>query len=341
MPAAKDPQRDTETFLLIDGHAVIYRAFHALPKTLASSTGVLTNAVYGFTRIVLKSIADFDPKYIAVAFDHKDKTFRHKQFVEYKANRPEMPDELKPQIDLVKEVVRALNIPMFEQSGFEADDLIGTLTLQSPAAGQKGGEVVENLVVTGDKDMFQLVDEHTQVFIPGRGKFSTDKQYDTAGVIAKMGVTPAQIIDLKALMGDPSDNIPGVRGIGPKTAVNLIQAFDGIEKLYQAIDELKATDKLESISTPQLAKKLSPAQQKLLKGATLAKLQANKEMAFLSKELARINRQVKLTLDLSACLVKGYDKEKVATLFEQLNFKSLVKMLPNDEFEGNVQEALF
>lgn len=168
-----------EIFLIVDGHALIYRSFHAFPKTLVSESGQLTNAIYGFTRILLKSIQDFEPKYLVIAFDHKEKTFRHQRYEQYKAHRPEMPQELISQLDFIFKVVEAMNIPTFRQAGFEADDLIGSLTLRNEKQG------LSNLVVSGDKDLFQLVSDLTHVFIPGRGKFSTDKEYGPTDVEKK------------------------------------------------------------------------------------------------------------------------------------------------------------
>ncbi|MDH5533494.1 MAG: hypothetical protein OEX81_03650 [Candidatus Pacebacteria bacterium] len=304
-----------DTFLIIDGHALIYRAFHAFPKTLMTSSGQLTNAVYGFTRILLKSIQDFDPEYLVVAFDHKEKTFRHDKFEDYKAHRPPMPEELISQIDIIFNVVKSMNIPTFQVAGFEADDLIGTVTLLNEPKG------IDNLVVTGDKDMFQLVTDQTHVFIPGRGKFSVDKEYTPDAVLKKMKVRVDQIVDLKALMGDSSDNIPGVKGVGPKTAINLLHEFDTLEKLYHAVDE--------GLDHP------------LFKKALLIKLKRDKEMAFLSKELATIKRDIPVSYELKSCRVKGYDKREVVKIFEELNFNSLLKFLPEDAFESSVQEALF
>lgn len=305
----------SDTFLIIDGHALIYRAFHAFPKTLTSSTGQLTNAIYGFTRILLKSIQNFDPEYLIVAFDHKEKTFRHEKFKDYKAHRPPMPDELISQIDNVFKVVEAMNIPTFQIAGFEADDLIGTVTFLNEKQG------IENLVVTGDKDMFQLVTDQTHVFIPGRGRFSKDKEYTPEEVLRKMGVRVDQIIDLKALMGDSSDNIPGVRGIGPKTAVNLLKEFEHLDDVYQALE--------------------SGSENPVFKKSIRTKLENSKELAFLSRELATIKRDVEISYELNSCRVKSYDKQAVVKIFEDLNFSSLLKLLPEDQFESSVQDALF
>lgn len=309
--------------VLIDGHALIYRAYHAFPG-LTSPDGVLVNAVYGFARILLTAIQDLQPNYLAVTFDHPKATFRHESYVEYKANRAEMPDNLKPQIQIVKDVVASLNIPIFEMPGYEADDLIGTLALQAGAADTatlEGEGTLMTIIVTGDRDAFQLVDEVTHVWMPGRGKGSIDTEYEREGVYKKMGVFPEQITDLKALMGDSSDNIPGVKGIGEKTAVKLITEFHNVEELYA---RLEAGTAQASIS------------------ATIVnKLVSDKANALMSKVLATIDRHVPIELNLPACLVTTYEKPAASELFEKLNFKSLIPLLPKDDFELGVQSALF
>ena len=208
-----------------------------------------------------------------------------------------------------------MNIPTFQIAGFEADDLIGTITLLNEPKG------IENLVVTGDKDMFQLVTDQTHVFIPGRGRFSVDKEYTPDAVLKKMKVSVDQIVDMKALMGDASDNIPGVKGVGPKTAVNLLNEFNTLEKLYEVVE--------------------SGVEHPLFKKALLTKLNRDKELAFLSQELATIKRDISLSYDLDSCRVKKYDKQAITKKFEELNFNTLLKFLPPDEFESSVQDALF
>lgn len=309
-----------DKFVLIDAHALIYRAFYALPKNLLSPAGQLTNAAYGFTKVLLQTIDEFEPKYMAVAFDHKDRTKRRESYEEYKANRAEMPDELKPQIELCKQVVRAMKIPLYELSGFEADDLIGTISRILDDNHQ-----VLTLIVTGDKDLLQLVDDNTHVFIPSRGQYSQDKEYDAPAVVKKMGVDPKRVVDLKALMGDGSDNIPGVKGIGAKTAVNLLQEYKTVDQLLAKVAQLAETGESEGS----------------LKGAVLKKLIAGQEMARLSYDLAMIDRRAPIEFNLNDCLVNEYDKSHVVTLFRELGFNSLVKKLPNDEFESQLQEALF
>lgn len=304
--------------MLIDGHALIYRAFHAFPG-LSTKSGQLVNAVYGFTRILLTAIRDFRPTYIGVAFDLPQPTFRHLAFADYKAHRAEMPDELKSQISIVKDVVTALNIPQYAVGGFEADDLIGALTYQAEElVTSKRQPRLLTIVVTGDRDALQLVSEHVRVWMPARGKNVGEVEYDREMVKTKMGVYPEQVIDLKALMGDASDNIPGVKGIGEKTAVKLIQEFESVEGVYQAI--------VKDVG---------------ISAGVIAKLNADKDNALLSKQLATINRQAPISLDLEACRLTSYDKQKAAELFESLEFRSMIPLLPADSFELGVQDALF
>lgn len=304
-------------FLLVDGHALIYRSFFAFPPQLTTKTGQMVNAVYGFSRILLTAIRDIEPTHLAVAFDHPKPTNRQKVFADYKAQRPKMPEDLRPQIEFVKQVVDALNIPRFEIEGFEADDLIGTINRTVEALDRQ----LLTVIVTGDKDMFQLVDNDTHVYLPGRGKGNGDTQYDAAGVREKMGVGPEKITDLKGLMGDSSDNIPGVAGVGPKTAVALINRFGTLEEVYDAL----AKGVEDPILTPKLIEKLS----------------AGHDDALASKALATIVTDAPIEFELENCAVTRYDKEKIVGLFTELDFKSLIALLPRDEFETSVQEALF
>ncbi len=310
---------DKPTFLLIDGHAVIYRAYFGFPG-LTNSAGQLANAAFGFSRILLTAIRDFEPEYMAVAFDNHAPTFRHQNFADYKAHRAEMPDDLKPQIDMVKQVVKALNIPQFEVPGFEADDIIGTISriLDLPENEKK----VMTVIVTGDRDTFQLVDNNTHVWLPARNKDQAATEYDAAGVERKMGVSPNQIIDLKALMGDSSDNIPGVKGIGPKTAADLIKKFGNINALYEALEN-------QTADAEKISKKVAE------------KLVAEKDQAMMSQALATIDRNVPLEFSLKDCTVHDYNKEVITELFNSWGFKSLIGALPADAFQTSVQAALF
>ena len=312
----------SKTFVLIDSHALIYRAYHAFPD-LTTPDGMLVNAVYGFSRSLLVAIRDLHPTYIAATFDSKGKTKRATEYKEYKANRAAMPDDLIPQIALVKEVVETLNIPQFSQVGIEADDLLGTITKQV----EEEHPDIRTIIVTGDKDMFQLVSDKTHVWMPGRGRGQLDTEYDAEEVQKKMGVPVSQIIDLKALMGDASDNIPGVKGVGPKTAKRLLERHRTLEGIYQRVDELAAGE--------------PAAADEVLVKSTLTKITADTEMAFLSQQLATIDRSVPMDFSLEPCRVSVYDKAAASALFEKFHFTSLKGLLPKDAFELGVQKALF
>jgi DNA polymerase-1 len=314
-----------KTFILIDGHAVIYRAYFALTE-LSTSSGQLVNAVYGFSKTLLTVIKDFEPEYIAVTFDHPQTTKRAEEYAEYKANRAAMPDDLKPQIQIIKDIVTAFNIPQFEVPGVEADDLIGTLARLACEQTAKQDPPMSVVIVTGDRDSFQLVNDCIHAYLPGRAKpiRTPDMEYDPAAVKQKMGVRPDQIVDLKALMGDASDNIPGVDGIGAKGAARLIEEFGTLDKLYAAVEKGQPGEKGSALTK-----------------SVLAKLAAGKESAYLSQKLARIDQYVPIELDLEACKTTGYRKDSIIEIFEKLEFNSLIKQLPADEFELDVQEALF
>ncbi len=280
--------------LLIDGNAIFHRAFHALPL-LTDAHGNVTNAVFGFTRMLFEIIKKEKPDYLTIAFDHKDKTFRHHEFVEYKANRAAPPPELYPQLPLLLELLKVFDIPIFQQSGFEADDIIGTLATQAERVDQ-----LQTLILTGDKDAFQLVSGKVNVIVPVKG-ISETITYDPAGVEKRMGLAPEQIVDYKALRGDASDNIPGVKGIGEKQAVEMLQKYKNLENIYQHLDELK------------------PAQRQ--------KLQDNKETAYLSQKMATIIRDMPIKLDLEACRLHTWPVEKTQEALTELGFKSLLKNL--------------
>ena len=288
-----------ERLVLIDGHAMVFRAYYAIPTSLTTKTGEMINAVYGFSSILLTIIKDLHPEYMAVAFDLDKPTFRHLEYVDYKAQRPEVEEELTKQLDRVREVVRILNIPIFEVEGFEADDVIGTLARQAC-----GREDLETVIVTGDQDAMQLVNGSVKIYQPARGK-TPAKVYTGKEVRERYGLEPRQITDLKALAGDSSDNVPGVRGIGPKTAAELIQKFGSVEGIYQHLD--------------QVAEK---KRQLLLD---------HYEDALKSKKLVTIVCDVPITLDLPACKVSDYDQKGAVALFEELGFKSLIKKLPGED----------
>ena len=309
--------KDAKQLVLIDGHSVLFRAFHAYP-TLTTSKGELINAVYGFTNILLTVIQELKPTHIAVSFDRAAPTFRHKEYKGYKAHRPDAPEELVNQQDRVEEVVSILNIPIFAEEGYEADDVIGTLVKQARKF-DTGNSKFEIIIVTSDRDALQLVDDQ-QVFVytPGRGKQKA-QLWDAEAVVEKYGLQPAQFISLKALAGDQSDEIPGVRGIGPKTATLLLQAYGDLEGVYAHSEDVK----------------------KRFGEAVARRLSEGKESADLSRRLATIVTDVPITLSLKACAVNDYDKVKVVEKFKELEFHSLILKLPNDSFEQMVQEEIF
>lgn len=311
------------TLMLIDGHALAYRAYHAFPP-LTTKTGELVNAVYGFSRILLTVLNDLKPEYLAVCFDLPKPTFRHTQFVGYKAQREEMPTDLQTQIERIKTAVDTMNIPSFAVEGYEADDVIGTISRE--AIEGEMDHVDKVLIVTGDRDAFQLVSDVVHVYMPPRSKEAFYTEFDPSGVTEKMGIGPAQIVDFKSLAGDASDNIPGVRGIGEKTAVKLLQAFKTSDGIYEAMKDPET---------------LTEEQQKLLRPKIIEKLAAGFEDMKMSQQLATIDTHVPLDLQLTKCMVKDYDKDKVVAFFEDLDFKSLIKLLPSDGFEDDVQQALF
>lgn len=281
--------------VLIDGHSLAYRAFFALPPTLATSKGELTNAVYGFASMLLEVLENERPDYIAVAFD-VGRTFRHELFDDYKGHRAKQPDELAVQFERIYQLVDAFNIPIFTAEGYEADDVIGTLARQ---AVEQGLDVV---IVTGDTDAFQLINAHTVVLTSGR-RFSDVRRYDVDAVRQRYGLEPHQLVDYKALVGDPSDNIPGVRGIGDKTARKLLQTYGSLEGIYEHLDEIK------------------PAR---VQNA----LREGRELAFLSRDLVRIRTDVPITLDLDAARTRDFDRRRVLDLFRELEFNSLVERIP-------------
>ncbi|AKM78886.1 TPA: hypothetical protein DEQ95_04250 [Candidatus Beckwithbacteria bacterium] len=296
--------------VLIDGHAIVFRAYYAYPASLTTPEGEQINAVYGFASILLSVVRELAPTHIAVAFDLDKPTFRHIDYAGYKAQRPEVDVELTNQLDRVREVVEVLSMPIFQVEGFEADDVIGTLARQAA----DGGEVI---IVTGDQDAMQLVDDSVRVWLPKRGKQEA-KLYGVEEVKQKFELTPEQIVDLKALAGDASDNIPGVRGIGPKTATTLLNKFLTVERLYDAI----RSKNLPAVSA-----------------AVIKKLADGYEEAVRSKKLAAIVTDVPIKLSWDKCRIHEYDKAKAVKLFNKFGFKSLVNKLPNDEKEEELTQV--
>ena len=285
--------------MIIDGHALIHRSFHALPTTLTTKDGLIVNAVYGFTSFLLKAFLEFKPEYVALTLDRKAPTFRHEEYKEYKGTRTAAPDELYAQVPIVKEVAEALDIPIFELDGFEADDLIGTITLRA----EKETEF-ESYIVTGDMDSLQLVSPRTKVYSMSRG-FGDSTTYDENQVMERYGLKPNQIVDYKALRGDPSDNIPGVKGIGEKTATELLQEFKTLDGVYGAAE--KNSDKIK----PRI----------------IELLKTSKDDAYMSQRLATIKRDVDFKLTWEDLRLNSFDIEKATELFTRLEFKSLISKL--------------
>lgn len=287
--------------VLFDGNALVHRAFHALPPLTVSKTGEMVSAVYGFALMLLKVISELKPTHYAIAFDKEAPTFRHELFDQYKAQRPKTPDELVNQLGRVRQLVEAFNIPIFELDDYEADDVLGTLSHQA------SDQDIDTIIVTGDADAMQLVLPRVKVFTPKKA-FGNAVLYDEVAVNEKYGVKPGQIADLKGLMGDPSDNIPGVPSVGPKTAAKLIQQFGSIDQIYAHIDEV-TPPKLQSI------------------------LRENETLARRSRELATIVTQTPVTLNLDDCQISRYDRQQVTKLFRELEFFSLLPKLPEVEVE--------
>ncbi|MBQ2695799.1 MAG: DNA polymerase I, partial [Clostridia bacterium] len=286
-----------EKFLIIDANSIINRAFYGI-RLLTAKDGTYTNAVYGFLNIFYKFKEEIKPDYIAAAFDLKAPTFRHKMFDGYKATRKPMPEELVPQIPLLKEVLSALNIPILEKEGYEADDIIGTVSARCTDEG------IACMILTGDKDDLQLATDDNKIYLVTTRMGNTDTEvFDASHVFEKYGVTPKEFIDVKAIMGDSSDNIPGVRGIGEKGALSLISTFKSLDAVY------------ENLESDAISK------------ATKTKLSENKETAFLSRTLATINCNVPLDFNFADAKETPGDFNRLYDLYTRLEFKSFLKRL--------------
>jgi len=290
--------------VVIDGNALIHRAFHALPP-LTSPKEKPVNAVYGFLLVFLKALKDLQPDYLAAAFDVAGPTFRDKLYKEYKAKRVKAPDELYEQIPMVKKILRVFEVPIFEKRGFEADDVIGTIA--KLAKRQQISPPVETIIITGDLDALRLVDERTKVYLLKKGLKDTVIYDDNLVKQRYGGLRPEQLTDFRALRGDPSDNIPGVPGVGEKTAIQLLKKYESLEKLYSALGRGEAS----SISE-RLKEKI---------------LQA-KEQAFFSKKLAEIDVNTPIDFNLKKCFKKKFNRQELIKIFQELGFYSLIKRLP-------------
>ena len=291
----------SKRLLVIDGNSLIHRAFYALPL-LSTKDGIYTNGVYGFLTMLYKIEEDYEYDYISVAFDKKGPTFRHEAFDLYKANRDSTPNELSFQFPILKEILNAMNINQIELDGYEADDIAGTLA----KLGEE--ENMEVILVTGDKDYLQLTSDKTEVLLTKKGITQLEK-YDKKRIIEEYGITPEQFIDLKGLMGDQSDNIPGVPGIGEKTGIKLLKEFGTMENLYENIDYVKGKKTKESLIE-------------------------HKNIAFLSRKLGEIITNVPLELSLDELKVQEPDWEKLEELYNKLEFNSLLSKIPEDKLSN-------
>lgn len=374
---AKDfPKR----LVLIDGHAIIHRAYHAIP-ILTDRAGRPTNAVYGFVSMLLRVVDDLKPAWLAVCFDLPVPTFRHEAYIAYQAHRPQVDQELKDQIELVKEVLETSGIPIYTAPGYEADDVIGTLAkqateqkwevrngkLDSEVRGEKSHIAhrsaatpashvshrtsdIEVVIVTGDKDIMQLVDDkkRIRVYAPVRG-LSEAQMFDEKAVEEHVGVAPAQIIDYKALMGDASDNYPGVPGIGPKTAVALLKKYGSLDNVYSAVPHLSrlsdnsapatgGTSPRDSAPSKRGRRPLGPAQ---LAPLVIQKLKDGRDGAMLSQKLARIVCDVPVELDLERARIHNLaTNDRFSTKLAEFGFRSLLARLAgNKQEEGGPRQT--
>ncbi len=284
----------SKKFFIIDGHSQLYQAYYAITG-LTTPSGQPINAVYGFTRMLRKLIKEEEPSYMAIAFDAKGPTFRHLEYKEYKSHRKPTPDELLSQIPLMFDVINAYNIPLYTREGYEADDLIGTISKKVSL------EKIECIIITTDKDMEQLVNKYIKVFNPRKKEIQ-----DIEKIREEKGIEPEKLIDVLGLGGDSSDNIPGVPGIGYKTALSLIREWKSMENVLSNIDKINGKKKQENLS----------------KYAELARL---------SKRLATINTEVPLDLDFETCRVNNFNNTRLKELFTKYGFKSFLA----DNYDNN------
>ncbi len=298
-----------EKLMLIDGHSILYRAFYGVPN-LSNSGGTPTNAVYGFLNIMFKLLDEEKADYLAVVFDSNAPTFRHEMFGEYKGTRKPMPDELKVQAPLIREVLTAMQIPIFSKEGYEADDILGTMA-------RRMQKEVEVTIVSGDRDLLQLADTHIKISLPKTSRGVTEvHHYYPADVEREYQVTPEQFIHVKALMGDASDNIPGVPSIGEKTATSLIVQYKSLENIYAHLDEVK----------PPRAKKA---------------LEEHKELAELSFKLAKICTEAPVELSLSGAKIDNLYTQEAYACMERLGFKSMLSRFTDQPQKENEVEKGF
>lgn len=294
--------------LIIDSHALLHRAYHALPKDSLTQKGKPINAVYGFFSMLLSAIEELDPDYLITCFDARGPTFRHKKFIGYQAHRPKMEDELKGQVKLTRETLEEAQIPVKMIEGYEADDLAGTIANRLKAEGSMPNANV--IIVTGDKDLMQLVDKKTKLYLLRNG-ISGGELIGPEEVEEKLGVSPKQVVDYKALIGDASDNYPGVYGIGPKTAEKLFDQFDTVKEIYDHLDQIS--------------------------GSTRKKLEEGRESAELSYQLAEIVLDAPVEVDWEKAKFSDQKLIELKNSLQSLNFRSLVQRI-EDRFNAGKTE---
>ena len=303
-----------DKLVLVDGNSIANRAFYGImgSKMLMTKDGKYTNAVYGFLAILFKILEDVKPQYIAVAFDLKAPTARHKMYEGYKANRKGMPEELAQQMPIIKEVLKAMNIDIIEKEGYEADDVLGTLSRY----GEKQG--LEVHILSGDRDTFQLATDNTMIHIPRTKAGKTETEiYNREKILEVYGIEPKQLIEVKGLQGDTSDNIPGVPGIGEKTALSLIQKYGTIKNLYDLLEKGEAE----------------------VKGKQKEKLEQNKELAEMSRFLGTINLEVPIEDTLENLKLEDWNNEEVLKIFKELNFKRYIERFKLDQTNNEKGET--
>jgi len=300
----KNSANKEKVALIIDGHAILHRAYHALPF-LTNRSGKPMNAIYGFFSMLLAVLNKTNPKWLIICLDAPGPNFRHHMFIGYQSKRPPMEEKLASQMKPFKKTLKTTNLAVFSKNGFEADDLIGTICQKI----KKNKIVKKVIIVTGDKDLMQLVDKKVSLLAPGKG-ISQLNEYDPQKVEEKLGIKPTQVIDFKALMGDPSDNYPGVNGIGPKTAADLLQKYKTLDEVYNRCGELSENMR--------------------------RKLKVDKKTAYLSQKLAKVLLDAPVEISLKKAI---FSKKRVADLkkaFDENNFRSLIKRL---EYQYNLEDA--
>lgn len=297
---------ESRRLLLIDGNNLFHRAYHALPP-LNSKDGENSNAVYGFTNMLLKAVSEVKPEFVACAFDTAAPTFRHVEFEKYKAQRPAPPPDLYPQLPKVKKVLDAFGVKYFEKAGYEADDLLASIATYA----HRENEDLNVVILSGDRDVLQLVDGYIKVQMPG-WNLSMTTFYGAEDVKEKFGITPAQMVDYKSLIGDVSDNVPGVAGVGPKTAASLLNNYETLENMFEHIGEIPETLKL--------------------------KLQTGKDLALAAKKLVELDRTVDLGFKIDDLKFEP-DWSKVRQLMEELGFRSIAVKLPMAQGVSDVSKV--